>query len=647
MYQRGMINQKHTLLAFLLCLIELTSQASPDSLKQLFHNSANASHRTRLAYEISKQSLFSDPDTALVYLFSAIKDSVSISDEPDFGNCLNLLGIYHFYRSNWDSTVHYCTRSLRVFENIGDTPGALKSRKNIALARRSQGNYELALSEFFVVLEQLKKQDDTRSIIAALNDIGNTYAYLKEFGNSVNYQHEALRYLQTTEDPRLEANVYNSLGVAFNNTGQLDSARYYYRESLKLKEKYGNIYSIINTRNNLCIIIDYKSEPEECEECFRQLIKDQRQVDNIDGIARSYINLSIRFSHFNECTEALRMLDSANLYLQKSNDIFLRQDLYRTYASTLSQCGNYRFAYRYQDSLRRINDSIFNIQKHRELIALDTEFRTQQKNDSIELLNTRNANTQLKVKNQQWQIIFLFMIIFGILVGGFLLFFFYKQRQRREREIAIVKMREAERIRIARDMHDEIGSGLTRISLMSEQERMYNGKEVAVRPNNIHKIIDQSRLLSKNLREIIWAIDPSNDTLAELIFYLRDYINDFALHSVIDADIDFPEDFTDMVIGSEIRRNLFLAVKESLNNIAKYARATEISVRLEIRENCATVLIKDNGIGFDPEQAKKGLGLDSIKARAVKLSGSFELDSNPGAGTSIALKDLLLSTTNM
>jgi len=226
-------------------------------------------------------------------------------------------------------------------------------------------------------------------------------------------------------------------------------------------------------------------------------------------------------------------------------------------------------------------------------------------------------------------------------------FFFYtiKQRQKKEREIALIKMRETERVRIARDMHDEIGSGLTRISLMGERIMQESSQKKDSDFGGISKIIKQSRTLSKNLKEIIWAIDPSNDKFSELLYYFRDYIYDFSSNSDIECTIDFPDDAPDFEVASHKRRNLFLALKEILNNIAKHAHAKNVAVKLNIENNTGFLTVTDDGDGFDIDSVKKGVGMDSIKSRTEKLGGALSIKSILNEGTTIVLSKLALITT--
>jgi len=634
-------------LTALIVFLSLFSFGNLDSLKTAFHAEKNAEKRLELAYEISKKTISSNPDTTAWYLFTVFKDSAKYPKSTNLAKCLNVMGIYYFYRSQFDSTIYYASRAIGISLRNNDTASSIMPRKNIALARRSLGEYNLALNEFFEVLEFNKTQQNIRNIAATLNDIGNTYSYLKDYTEAKRYQYEALKYLNIEPNPGLEGNIYNSLAYNFDKLGLVDSAIVYYEKSLILKEKGGNIYSIIITRNNLCILIDYKNKPEECEKCLLELLKDQRKANDSKGVARTLLNLSVQYRYYNDCDRAIGLLDSTRYYLSLANDIFLKQRYFEQYAKTLHKCGATELAYQIKDSLLRLNDSIFALEKRQELLELDTKYQTRQKTENIKMLETENANAKLMVQNQRWQILVLILFLVTIIGGGIFFFYTIKQRQKKEREIALIKMRETERVRIAHDMHDEIGSGLTRISLISERLMQESSQKKNLDTDGISKIIKQSRTLSKNLKEIIWAIDPSNDKFSELLYYFRDYIYDFSSNSNIECTIDFPDDALDFEVASNTRRNLFLALKEILNNTAKHANAKNVAVKFYFENNAGFLSVSDDGDGFDLDSVKNGVGMDSIKSRTEKLGGTINIETILNKGTTIILSKLALITTKV
>lgn len=185
-----------------------------------------------------------------------------------------------------------------------------------------------------------------------------------------------------------------------------------------------------------------------------------------------------------------------------------------------------------------------------------------------------------------------------------------------------------ERQRISREMHDDIGAGLTQISLISESiKNKINANEEAI------AIANTSRQLVKSMNEIIWSISNEYNTLQDLLIYLREQINSLLEFSNINYTIIFPENNIHFKLTSHQKRNIILIVRESINNVLKYSQATELKIQIKVEENTLNITIKDNGIGFDPAAIKKGNGIKNIKFRIKEINGSCKIDSIVGDGT--------------
>jgi signal transduction histidine kinase len=185
-----------------------------------------------------------------------------------------------------------------------------------------------------------------------------------------------------------------------------------------------------------------------------------------------------------------------------------------------------------------------------------------------------------------------------------------------------------ERARIAKDMHDSLGANLTRIALLSERSR-----EDASAPAMIARA---AREASRALDEIVWAMNPGNDTLERLLGYLSEYAAEFLAPTPITLQQDLPATVADAPVPSRARHGLFLAFKEALNNAVKHAAATQITLRVAVEPGRLRVTLADDGRGFDPAAPHAtGEGLASIRQRLAAGGGQCEIRSAPGQGTQI------------
>jgi signal transduction histidine kinase/ligand-binding sensor domain-containing protein len=217
----------------------------------------------------------------------------------------------------------------------------------------------------------------------------------------------------------------------------------------------------------------------------------------------------------------------------------------------------------------------------------------------------------------------------------------YVSFRRLHRRLRLLEQQAAlhnERGRIAQDIHDDLGATLTQIALLSELARE-DMAEPEKAGEHVQKISVSARQVMKSLDEIVWAVNPRNDTLPHLIDYLGQFSVDFLRVPGIRCRLDLPEAPAALNLSSDVRHNLFLAVKEALNNIVKHARASEVWVRVTLAKDVLRVVVEDNGQGFEraPENAWAD-GLRNMRQRLTAIGGRCRIDSQTGAGTTITFE---------
>jgi signal transduction histidine kinase/ligand-binding sensor domain-containing protein len=243
---------------------------------------------------------------------------------------------------------------------------------------------------------------------------------------------------------------------------------------------------------------------------------------------------------------------------------------------------------------------------------------------------------------QRWWFLLLMTLLSAAGVATILRFRHARQLERRQSEEALRRARdrrllelEQVRRRIAADLHDDIGSNLTQISLLSEvAQRRLNGAEVPVKEQllNIAKLSGE---LIDSMSDIVWAINPKKDYLGDLSQRMRLFASDL----LTARDIRFrflSTDFApDLKAGANIRREFFLIFKEGINNIARHATCTEAEIEFIVNQDRLLLTLTDNGKGFDVTKESNGHGLTTMRERALALGGSLDIVSRPGRGTSL------------
>ncbi|MBL7729356.1 MAG: hypothetical protein JNM68_16800 [Dinghuibacter sp.] len=210
---------------------------------------------------------------------------------------------------------------------------------------------------------------------------------------------------------------------------------------------------------------------------------------------------------------------------------------------------------------------------------------------------------------------------------------YYMRRLRiQQAESAKQQAVEKERNRISRDMHDDLGSGLTKIAILSEVAKKRLGDPEKAR-EQMEKISVSSRELVDNLQDIIWVLNPRNDTLESLAAYTREYALKYFEPLEVKVNFQYPDTFSALKISEEKRRNVFLTIKESLHNIAKHAWCNQVNIGIEETANRFRVTITDDGRGFDPEKVRLfANGIKNMHNRIEQAGGTYTIHSAPGKG---------------
>ncbi|MCA0445614.1 MAG: histidine kinase [Bacteroidetes bacterium] len=207
-----------------------------------------------------------------------------------------------------------------------------------------------------------------------------------------------------------------------------------------------------------------------------------------------------------------------------------------------------------------------------------------------------------------------------------------------ERKLEVEKEKERERARISRDMHDDVGAGLTKIALTLQgyqHKKHLSGED----DPDIQKAASTASGLIDNLSNIVWALNPYHDPAENLAGYFRTYASDWFQNTNIECRFVFQDPLPDIKLHAEIRRTLFLVYKESLHNILKYSGCSVVEIKLSISEGKIFFSVSDNGIGIQPEiKSKKGNGLINMKRRIEEINGTFVIQSVPGNGTQIQIE---------
>jgi ligand-binding sensor domain-containing protein/signal transduction histidine kinase len=249
---------------------------------------------------------------------------------------------------------------------------------------------------------------------------------------------------------------------------------------------------------------------------------------------------------------------------------------------------------------------------------------------------------EVTVQPQFWQTWWFRTAVILCLVGIVVAVVRYLSTQKLRRRLQLLEQQEAlekERFRIARDLHDQLGANLTQVALLSEMAEADKNSPAEVE-SHARQISQTARETTRSLDEIVWAVNPSNDTLEGLVNYVCKYAQEYLALAGLRYRAEVPVQLPAVNIPPEVRHNVFLAFKEAVNNVVKHAQASEVRVRLQLQPGNFALSIEDNGRGMggrDTNATQARNGLCNMRKRMEDIHGEFSISPGTGGGTIVCL----------
>ncbi|QAA82830.1 tetratricopeptide repeat protein [Aequorivita sp. H23M31] len=587
------------------------------------------------------------------YYFNSAKKMVR--QKADSANYLYFKAFKKIALSQNDSAAYYFDRAIPLLKNLDSLNRLRKCYNQYHHIKLAAGNYESALEysqKALSVAEQLK---DTAYISLHLSDIGNVYHDFEDYKKGVFYAKKAFDIMNSSSKKDYKYLIFanNVIGINFDDWKKPDSALFYHYKNLKYLQEVEDTLRYSFVYNNIGnTLLKQKKYSEAKKYQARALAMDKIKNESY-FLASDYTNMGTIAYNENNNQLAKEYFAEAEVYAKKSGSIEKMRDLALQRAWFYKKIGDYKKAYEFQEKFFVLRDSVFNEQRAGKVAEMETRYETEKKEKALAESRADLAESQLRVEQRN---IFIYglialAIILGLLI--YLIFFRHKLKTRQlqkegELKLALSKIEtqnqlEEQRLRISRDLHDNIGSQLTFIisSLDTLKYRLgETARETTAQLSSISKFTAQTIY---ELRDTIWAMNKSDISVEDLQVRISNFIENAKNSSSV--HIRFYDFLKDKHFSSVQGMNIYRIMQEAVNNALKYSEATEITITLSETSNSldeypSSIMmeVKDNGKGFDLQKPEFGNGIANIKKRASDLGGKVEIISNLNEGTVVRLK---------
>jgi len=540
--------------------------------------------------------------------------------QTDSAKVFTLIGLSDAYKLYYpDSSLVYAQRALTLSEKLKDDRWIFWSEVEVSDALIFLGNYLLELEYCFKAAALAKKINDP--YISGFSDgmLSNYYENVGEYNTSLQYYRKVVSVAEQSFPDEVYI-VYANFSRIFENMHQPDSALLYakkaYERTRRNNYPKNDQYKFEKAYTSLALANAFagKAEYDSALHYYRVSLPVSKNRNLAINIVEDYNGIASVY-------KATGKADSAVWYAKKA----IAERIGKSYPTGLLLAANilaeiYESQQKNDSALKYIKlaaglkDSLFNREK---MIAIkNLTSKEQEKQNEIEAAKT-------KLQNQFTTYFLLAGFLMLLVIAGIII------RNKRQKQLQNI------RNSIAADLHDDIGSTLTNISILSELSRQSINTE-----NNAGKFLtrinEEVNTTSQALDDIIWSVNVHNDTMDEIVLRMRRYSGELFDADGINYKLDFDEKLSGMKISMEQRRDFYLIFKEAVNNIYKHANASFVSVRLYRNNHTIMMHIEDNGKGIEVQNPYRN-GLKNMQSRAEKWGGNLQIESGKNKGTVLLL----------
>ncbi len=567
----------------------------------LHFSSANAGVLDSLMKTGTDLYLHGEFKKSTIYFSNSIVIAKKENNKKELSNAYNNLGNALSKIGESVNALKYYQLSISIAEENNDQQRIAKTTKNIGTLYSEQKDFSTALRYFELASTLAVKLNDSILIADCLNNQGVVYEQQNKYDKAVDVYSKALEiYTAKNEEGKISMSL-NNLAIVYKYLKKYPQSIKYYEQALALSIKQDDKFIVAATLNNLgnvyALIGDYDRSLSLCQDA----LKKSMEINATEIIIETYDGISIAYEKLQKYPEAIA------------------------------------FRKRYEEEKFNFISS----ERSGQLAELKTKYDSDKQLDEIALLkkdetikNLSLREQEIKIQKRNYLLTLSILLIFMTVGIAYQWNKSYQLKSRIAQQHAIKVSEENERIRIAKDIHDELGSGLTKINFLSETVLKNSNENIKSKLNTIS---ETSKNLIDNMRDLIWALNPDNSTLDNLIVRIREYTTDYLEEFPIELTNDYPDVIADSQILKESHRNIFMAVKEILNNVVKHSGATSVSIKVNIEKDMLNISINDNGNGFESENSFSGNGIKNMKHRISISGGRIDIESAIEKGTTLKM----------
>ena len=617
-----------------------------DSLKRVLLTQQDDSSKVITLNAISAELIYTNSDTAIFFAKSAIALATKLNYEMETADLKMRISAQFASQGKFDEGIKYGNEALATYYKLlffnwrSDRKTILEKIGGTYLIlghnTMSQGNYPEALKNSLLALKIKEQLKDKKGICDIKYNLGNFYSLQHNYTEALKYYNASLKISEELGIKSDIALCYNTIAWVYSQQANYGEALKKCLTALKLAEEVKESATLAEIYNTLGVVYNNLGNYREALKYDFNALKLYNETGIYQQLPDIYNNMGLVYLRQKNFSNASKYLDTALTLSKQIGSLELIKWSYENWALLDSMQGNYKKALADFKLSVYYRDSLFNNENSKKLVQQQMQFDFDKKEavakedqEKKEMLAAAEIQNQKNIRNFSIAGI---LAVIGLSIAGF---YQYKRKKQLQNQQALIN----ERFRISSELHDEVGATLSGISMYShltkEQMKLAQTAEVEKSLNIMQQ--NAGEMVNK-LNDIVWLINPGQDTLQKLVQRLEEYAGDMSAIKNMQVKITVPEIFSTHSLPVESRRNIYLFCKEAINNAVKYSEGSLLELTVKENKQLLEIIISDNGKGFDTDSVKRGNGLDNMQKRATELGAAFNLQSKPGEGCSITLQ---------
>ena len=601
--------------------------------------------------ELSWEFRNSQADSALFYAKRSLAISKTINNEKAIASAYNNIASSFEALNKIDSAEIYHQRSLGIKLRIKDTIGIADTYCNIGVVEDLKGNYDVALINYFKALEIYEKHsNDFEKVPTVLVNIGIVYKKQKEYRKVLEYYERALTIYEEHNFEIGKAIVTGNIGSVLTDLKDYKKSIEYLTKAAYLYEKLGYTRYIPYMKANMAIAKDSLKQHEEARKDFLSAIADFKKENNLYELSSTQIALANNYVVQRQFKKARETLSNALKVIEENSFVEFKIDAFKLLAKIEVLTGDFENAYLNYEAYSKAKDSFFEEKKIKTVYELETKYQTEKKEKEILSQRADLAEKELYINQKNTQIVGLGILAIVLSVLGYLV---YKQQKLKNQQLkkeselkeALVKIEtqnklNEQRLKISRDLHDNIGAQLTFI--ISSIDNLQYGFKITNKKltNKLSHISAFTKDTIYELRDTIWAMNKNAISLEDLQGRISNFIDNADVSSnSINFSFNIDESLSkNLEFKSVMGMNIYRIIQEAIHNAIKYSEASNVTVNIKKLKNSIKFVVEDNGKGFEEKDIMLGNGLNNMRKRAHDIDATLKIKSDLNKGTSIILE---------